>query len=299
MDNTFSIGKTDLSERTYSSRCRGTLGELFQGPFFTKEGVDIAIISAVADKYVKASFTINESEGDCNLKELGKTKVKRAIDNYCHLKGISSPTGNWSFKSELKVGAGMSSSTSDIVAALKCFSSHMNKELTFYDIVNSLSGVERSDTVFLEQPCLYLSRKQQIIDIYKPQGKIYCYYAIESNVVDTTSTKDALIDHYIENKNEYSILLDDVYSSFKSGDLKKICECSTKSALLSQGIMPKKNFWHFYSSLNQIKSDGLIVAHTGSLIGLLFCKEPEDSIKEDISKLFSESGLEVEKGIIG
>lgn len=286
-----------LPENTYTSHCRGTLGEFFQGPYYTEDGVDIAIISAVTDKYVRASYTINDDA--CNLEDIGKIKVKKAIANYCRLKNIYPPAGTWCFESELKVGTGMSSSTSDIVAALKCFSSYFREELTFYDIVNSISNIDRSDTVFLETPCLYLSQKQQIVDIYRTQKKIYCYYATGASTVDTLLVKDILIEYYIKNKKEYLELLNNIYSSFKEDSVQKICDCSTKSALLSQEILPKDNFWHFHSSLQDVKSDGLIVAHTGSLIGLLFCNKPINDTENNILQLFDKVGLRMEVGIIG
>lgn len=149
-----------------------------------------------------------------------------------------------------------------------------------------LRGGERSDTVFLEQPCLYLSGQQQIIDLYKPQKEMYCYYAIEEKSVDTTSTKDILIDYYKKNENAYRSLFETIQLCFSKNDLKGICDCSTKSSLLSQEIMPKKYFWDLYLSLQNVKADGIIVAHTGSLVGFLFCKKPSKEINIKVSSLF-------------
>ncbi|WP_330926332.1 hypothetical protein [Candidatus Sororendozoicomonas aggregata] len=106
--------------------------------------------------------------------------------------------GQWSFESDLQVGAGMSSSTSDIISALRCVSNALNRTLSIKDITYSLLGVERSDSIFIDLPSLYLSQKQKFIDVYKSQKKIFCIYGMENKAIDTSATKSSLIQFYKE-----------------------------------------------------------------------------------------------------
>ncbi len=278
-----------MNTNYYTAVCRGTLGELYQGPFFRKNGVDISIISALSNNTTKAIFR----EGDqCNLIELGKIKVKKSLAIFSQKIAERKIAGNWYFQSDMLVGAGMSSSTSDIISALRCASQALNIHLTLEDITTCLMGVERSDTVFIDVPCLYLSQQQKIIDIYKPLSKIYCIYGLESKKIETSKTYDTLIPYYNDEKKHYIPLSEEVRSAFMSGNAKQIISASTKSATLSQGIYPKESFRLFMKNMKKFKSDGLIVAHTGSLVGFLYTTPPDEKKLIATKNLIQEQGLD-------
>lgn len=188
--------------------CRGTSGELYQGPFFRQGSVNIAIISALANNKTIARFV---ADNRCNLKTINKFKVKKALDNYFRKIYKKRITGQWTFNSNIKIAAGMSSSTADIVSALRCISQVTGQYLTLKDITDSMIGVERSDSVFIDYPCLYLSKLQSIVEIFKPQKTIYCIYGLENDTLDTSRTEDRLICYYNEEKKNYLPLDKDVY----------------------------------------------------------------------------------------
>ena len=206
--------------------------------------------------------------------------------------------GQWSFESDLQVGAGMSSSTSDIISALRCVSNALNRTLSIKDITYSLLGVERSDSIFIDLPSLYLSQKQKFIDVYKPQKKIFCIYGIENKAIDTSATKSSLIQFYKENKAHYKKLGGSVREAFQHSNTYEIINNSTQSATLSQEVMPKKCFWSLHKEYKKLKADGLIVAHTGSLIGLLYAIKPREKDIFLARKYVLEQGLEARLGEI-
>lgn len=279
----------------YASLCRGTLGELYQGPIFEKNSVDISIISALSNNSTKTKLVVGKK---CNLEDINKFKVKKALNNFFKRIGVNNIEGFWTFESDIKIGAGMSSSTSDIVSALRCVSSVLNRTLTVKDITEATLNVERSDSVFIDFPCLYLSQNQSFVDIYKPQNTIHCIYGTENTKVDTTETRNVLIQYYKKNKLLYSELIDKVQKAFHSSDIHQIIENSTQSAILSQGILPKRNFWFFHSNYKNLNANGLIIAHTGTLIGLLYAEKPNEQDISLATEFISSQGLEVNLGTI-
>lgn len=275
--------------------CRGSLGELYQGPVLTNEAMDIGIISAISDNYTIAKFVPG---GKCNLVELGKTKVKKALEVYFEKFGEKEISGTWTFESDCIVGAGMSSSTSDIVSALNCISNLLNRTLTIKNICDITHGIERSDSVFIQCPSLYLSQKQAIVDIYFPPKKIYCLYGIGDDFVNTNDTRELLLEYYEANIERYKDLLDRVQLAFKNKNLDEIITCSTISARLSQGVLPKSNFDVLMNNYLEVGAKGLVVAHTGSLIGLLYNDEISFEQLNKARTLFRSMGLDMKKGSI-
>lgn len=273
----------------YIAKSCGTLGELYQGPFFNKDSIEISVISALSNNSTYAQFTPNK---ECNLAKLKKEKVAKSLSIFFEQIVKKQLTGHWNFTSNITIGVGMSSSTADIISALRCASKILGLRLTLDDITTCLYGVERSDSVFIDVPCLYLSQQQKIIDIYKPYGKIYCIYGLENKTIDTTKTRDTLISYYHDEKNYYQKLLDRVRQAYSVGNKMQIIECSTNSTELSQGILPKQQYPYFKKQIKRNLADGMIVAHTGSLLGYLYTSPPDTNTVSSVFDFIKAHGLQ-------
>jgi uncharacterized protein involved in propanediol utilization len=79
-------------------------------------------------------------------------------------------------------------------------------------------------------------------------------------------------------------------NAFEDNNAKKICECSTDSAELSQKVIPKKTFSCLSDNMKKFQADGLLVAHTGTVIGYLYCEKPNINLIESVSLLFKSLG---------
>lgn len=280
---------------SYSAECVGTLGEIFQGPLFTNEGAEISIISALSKNMTKATFFPKEF---CNLESLGKFKVKKSLSNFFEKVSNQRIEGHWSFDSDIVIGAGMSSSTADIVASLRCICKALDIIPTLDNYIECLKDVERSDSVHIDVPCMYMSQQQKIVDLYKPAGKIYCIYALEEKRIDTSKTRDVLISYYNNEKRNYLELSKKVRESFFNSNKSQIISCSTHSADLSQGVLPKSSYAALKNKLKKFCADGMIVAHTGSLVGYLYASKPDDKTLLIVRDFFEEHGLQANYGEI-
>lgn len=277
--------------KPYVGVCRGALGELFQG-LSIDEKQDIVVVSSLIPKYSWAYFTPNEEGQGCCKSQLltinDRYKSFQALEIYCERNELPWPDGNWHFYSDLKVARGMASSTADIVAILRCAASYFNRTLELNEIVAVLSKIERSDSVFLDRPALFSSSRHEVISQFNKMPPLYALYMHEQDTVETDGTKSKLVDYYQQNQGQYRQLYNEVAGALGSSDLQGICQASSKSAELSQEILPKPNFHQIYEARKRFNADGIITAHTGSVLGLLFCNQPDIKLLEQVGQFYKE-----------
>mgnify|MGYP000722088474 CR=1 FL=1 len=273
--------------------CRGALGELFQG--ISTDGQDeIIVVSSLIPKYSWTYFTPSKhgfsSIKDQSLAAPERSKSFKALALYCNNLDLNWPSGRWHFHSDLQVARGMASSTADIVATLRCAASYFKRTLSISEILTVLSQIERSDSVFLDRLALFSSSKHQIINKFQKMPPLYALYMHEADTVETDGTKPLLLDYYRKNYSTYANLYQQAEQALRQSDLKAICHVASKSAELSQEILPKQHFSHIYLAQKKFQADGVITAHTGSVVGLLYCRQPDITTLENVARFYKELG---------
>lgn len=142
----------------------GTLGELYQGPFWQDLEPHIAIVLLPVDKFSWCHFIegVDASPGDpAGL--TGRAKSAKVIELFLEHYGESPRPGRSEYFSELEVGKRMASSTADIVATVRCL---FNLYDIAYDqrvVTHILNRIVRADSVFIDEFALYLSGRHQVI----------------------------------------------------------------------------------------------------------------------------------------
>ncbi len=127
---------------------------------------------------------------------------------------------------------------------------------------------------------------------FKSNFEFYIFYIDEGYSVETDSITQSLISHYQSNFEDYSQNLALMISAFDRCDLNHIAQCATQSATLSQEIVPKRNFDAVLQSRKRLGADGIVVAHTGSLIGYIFVKKPTIEQIGELSAFFRQLGFQ-------
>lgn len=275
--------------------CHGSLGELFQGVYFQQDGTpNIAIISFSVNLFSYAYFSYDEAfpyDEACNNILDTKPKSHQTIQSYLDFYGLSLPNGKWFYHSDLIQGCGMSSSTADIVASIRCLDSIFQNNSPPKLISEILYGIERSDCVFVDGYNLYLSDKQEIIESFGSiNSPIWCCYINENTPIDTENMYQTLLKYYQTHKSQYADILYNIRQAFRNSDIKSICKLSSKSAELSQNIVPKANYFSMVKNQNNFCADGIFVAHTGSIIGYLFTSKPSPKTMGELVKYFISMG---------
>jgi len=267
------VAEAALFPRIHSGVCHGTLGELVQGPVLVEGEAQIGLISLPIKRYSWMHFALGQ-RGDTDVDLAEKPKCRRAIDLYLQHHRRDLPAGRWSCDSELLQGKGMASSTADMVATIRCLDSVFGIQSPTRLISTILRQVERSDSVFLDTYALYLSGLQRVVHRFGAEPGFYCCYIDEGDIVDTERSGPALLDHYREQRVAYADNLAAAIDAFRRRDLAAIARCATASAVLAQDAIPKQHLEPLLAQRARFNADGIVVAHTGSLIGYLFIRRP-------------------------
>ena len=279
------------AQTVYSGVCHGTLGELLQGPFIRTDGLHIAIISLPIRRYSWAHFMPGE-HSDLDEDFATKPKSRRALEIYQSLCGRSMPPGRWTYDSELLQGKGMASSTADIVATIRCLDA-VFRHHSSPDVISAiLRDIERSDSVFLEGHALYLSARQEVVHHFTANPRFHLCYIDEGEPVDTEALAPALLAHYDRYRADYLANLDTAVRAFSEANLLDICRCATRSAILGQQVLPKRTLDPLLSQQPRYKADGVVVAHTGSLVGYLYIRRPTAVEIGELSSFFRGMGYQ-------
>ena len=277
-----------MNKHIYTGISHGTLGELFQGPCIRDDQLQIAIVSLPIPKYSWVHFS-SHIASDITVDMKAKSKSLKAVFKYLAHYDKALPEGQWSFSSELEQGKGMASSTADIIATIRCLDAIFH-QLSSPDLITQfLRDIERSDSVFLDTHALYLSSKQEIV-CHLGKAQFFSCYIDEGEAIDTENLANQLLDHYQQELPAYLANLNHTINAFLDNNLKAIGRCATESARLSQGIVPKHHFKTLLENQTRFNADGIVIAHTGSLLGYLFTEKPNTTMMGELSSFFLSLG---------
>ncbi|GGW92794.1 hypothetical protein GCM10010297_12790 [Streptomyces malachitofuscus] len=279
----------DVSGGTVSGVCHGTLGELYQGPLRAGTDPEIAVVSFPVDRHSWVYFTPRATVDSSRSPALGEKSAQAArlfLDHY----GLALPPGDWRTHSELPVGVGMASSTADIVATLRCLFRVFSLPYDTNVVLGVLAGIERADSVFLDEFALYLSGRHRVVRRLGPDIGFHTAYVTEPGTVDTAAVTPLLLHHYRRRGEEYQRCLTDLLKGFDSGDPAAVARAATTSAALSQEVLPKATFGSLQAHREGFGADGVFVAHTGCLVGYLFASRPRAEAKSELSAFFHSLG---------
>lgn len=283
----------DAVARCHSGVCHGTLGELLQGPVQAQGDAQIGLISLPIRRYSWVHFlpgdTHDARAGGCDGLE-GKSRCQRAISLYLQHSGRQLPNGRWHHDSELPEGKGMASSTADVVATLRCLDSIFGTHTPPSAVCDILREIERSDSVFLDRYALYLSGRQAVVRRFAYAPQYHACYIDEGGAVDTERSGPALLSYYRSRADAYAANLQCAIEAFDRGDAAGIAHCATASALLAQGVLPKRSFDAMLAQRARFGADGIVTAHTGSVIGYLFREAPDPARMGELSAFFLDLG---------
>lgn len=271
-------------------RCHGTLGELLQGPVLHRGKLEIGLISLPLPRYSQLRFQPGAADGG----EHGlahRPLCRAAVALYLQQHGLSLPPGRWFHHSELLPGKGMASSTADLVAAIRCLDQLFGRVSSLHEIIAVLRPLERSDSVFLDHYALYLSERQLLLQRFAHAPRLHACYADEGGTVATAAVTAALQIHYAAQRGAYQRNLEQMLAAFAAGDDAAIAHCAGVSAALGQDVLPKRHLADLQRQQPRFGAAGIVVAHTGSLVGYLFLQPPPAALRGELAAFFRDLDL--------
>ncbi|WP_208902381.1 hypothetical protein [Streptomyces incarnatus] len=271
----------------YSGVSRGTLGELYQGPHWEEGLPHISLVSLPVDKFSWCHMALDPSAAEFDTSALAtRPKAARAMDLFLDRYGLTMPAGRMAFHTELPPGKGMASSTADIVATLRCLFRLFALPYDQNTVTGILARIERADSVFLDEYALYLSAAQRVVRRLGDRIGLYACYIVEEGSVDTEAAGPVLLAHYGRHRAAYRACVDELLAAFARSDPAAVAAAATSSAALSQSVVPKRTFEALYEHRAEFAADGIVVAHTGTVVGYLFRERPGQQQHAELSEFF-------------
>lgn len=232
----------------------GSCGELIQG--YTPQGQPF-LLTCPIDRYATA---VIRDDGRRQVR-LG-AKAAAGLRAVLRLLGCSSYPYSITVTSSLPQGKGMASSTADVSAVLIGAAYSLGTTLTSQDIAVLAASIEPTDGVFCPGLCC----------LNYQTGAIYRTYAavpdVQLAVVDTGGSIDTVAFHARRPPVAYSrrawSLLQPTWSPLT------LAQAATQSAIENQRILYKPAVTMLVKNLAKSDALGLTVAHSGTVVGLIF-----------------------------
>lgn len=254
---------------TYYVRAPGTCGEFLQGSI---DGQSF-LVTCPINRYSYALSNVIQpfSKEFCALQPKS-AQARKLVQELVQQKNKNQICPPVYVRSDILQGKGMASSSADISVTAMATALAMDYDLSLKELEQICLSVEPTDASFYQGVTQFDYIKGTIS---KPLGmcpplKILVFD--EGGSIDTVSfNKQADLQNKILEKES---IIQESFDLFKQGlithDIKLIGQATTLSAFGNQRILYKPNLYDFHDVGNSYNSVGTIIAHSGTIMGLLF-----------------------------
>ena len=179
---------------------------------------------------------------------------------------------------DIPSGKGLSSSSADLLATARAIETYMGIELPLGDLCSYMSDIEPTDGVMYPESVVYLQRKGILRNRLGRLSDLTILALDEGGTIDTLEYHRRALagNHNLQHRTEFNELLDEMTQAFQQHDLTTIGKVSTRSAFINQKVNPKKNLETVHAVCQQTGGIGLVTAHSGTCLGILYDTRRED-----------------------
>jgi uncharacterized protein involved in propanediol utilization len=211
-----------------------------------------------------------------------KWKAQKAAQLTLDYLGADGVGGRLRVDTTIPIGWGMGSSTSDVIAAIRATADGIGVALHTEEVARLAVAAETaSDSImFGDRALLFAQRDALVIEDFGahfPPFEVLGFAA--GNAVDTLGFTPAHYDDRdIERFEELRTLLRE---GFQSSCTERVGHVATASARINQRFLPKAEFDRLLATVDVVGAVGLQVAHSGSVVGVLFDGDHADEHDEE------------------
>jgi L-threonine kinase len=251
----------------------GTFGELLQGmlpgerrPFLVTFPIDL--LSTAVFRATTAADEVVVTPAHKFKSKLLATQLLRA---YGYRGG-----GTLELKSALPEGKGLASSSADLVATARAVADALDITMNASEIEYFLRGIEPSDGVMHAGIVSYYHREARLRHRlgFLPPLTIVAHDT--GGTVDTVEFNRSIPLPGAWTRREYLHLLNDLATAVRTGDLAAVGRISTRSAELHVRRFPRPGFEQLRAACRDFGGLGLVIAHSGTFLGILFRAHPDE-----------------------
>lgn len=253
-------------------------GELLQGMFVGPEGGPMrGLVTLPCELYSSEGEFRPRDEPGIEVAPDWKWKAQKAAQltlDYLEADGVG---GTLRVETTIPIGWGMGSSTSDVIAAIRATADGLGVALHTEEVARLAVAAETaSDSImFGDRALLFAQRDALVIEDFGAHFPSFDVLGFNAgNAVDTLSFTPAQYDDRdIERFEELRALLRE---GFQAVCPERVAHVATASARINQRFLPKSEFDRLLSTIDSVGAVGLQVAHSGSVVGVLFDGNQED-----------------------
>ena len=259
----------------------GSCGELIQGKVAGKD----LLVTCPINLYSQVSIKESNHNNFENINKKSFLAITRTLE-YLNIK-----TTNYKIKlvSELLQGKGMASSSADISAVIKAIGLINNVDLSAEKIAEIAIGIEPTDGIFFEGIVAFDHIKGEVLQYLGQALPITIGIFDFGGSVDTINFNNRFDLLELNNKKEKYVkkAYDLLERGFLTKDTKTIGEATTISALANQEILYKDKLDKIIDIVVQNGGLGINIAHSGTLLGVLFNNSDAEALSFCIDELSS------------
>lgn len=268
-------------------------GEILQGVFFDKMGRLHRGLITLPCPELSTTADFTPAGNEIRVFPPNKIKAAAAARRTLDYLGLYEYGGKLTLSSNIPIGLGMGSSTSDIVSTINAVGSAFRKKLSPETVAKLAveSEVASDSIMFTETVVLFAQREGVVLEhvgAQLPPLAVLCVNTAPAQTVDTVSFPAARYTAW--EMEAFRSLLAMARKAVLTDDASLIGRVASASARINQRFLPKP----MYSEIERIAADsggvGIQVAHSGTVAGLLFdAKNPnvEDQVRRASDALAS------------
>ncbi|WOS66921.1 GHMP family kinase ATP-binding protein [Sinorhizobium fredii] len=256
--------------------CCGTFGELLQGqlPVRSVPGDPHFLVTMPIAVFARAHFMPIAGTRSVSVYPPHKVKAKRLAENLVVALSVSG--GILLLQSELPEGKGLASSSADLVATARSIASCFKVRVRTSLIEKLMAEIEPSDGVMYPGAVAYRQRSCSLLSFLGQMPPLAIVGIDEGGTVETIDYDHRRGEIPANQREQYHELLERARIAIPQGDTAAVGRIATTSALLHQERVPKEHLNSILKAAEATDALGVIVAHSGTMIGILLDRVAAD-----------------------
>ena len=249
----------------------GTCGELAQGHL---DGIAVMVTCPI-DIGSKAIVELSCGSG-CVEGPADAPKARRAVASTLDVLGRPELSARLQLQSVLPRSKGMATSTADVTSAIAATATALGATLSPQQQAELAVAIEPSDGVMLPGIALFNHLGGRIARTLGPPPPMRVLVLEFAGEVDTEAFNAGnRANGVYQDDGRFREALDLIAAGLANGDPRQIGEGATLSSQANQCVLPKPQLPHAMKLAKDAGALGVNVAHSGTVIGLLFDADAE------------------------
>jgi uncharacterized protein involved in propanediol utilization len=263
--------RSGVDVRSGTGGAHGTFGELLQGAL---PGEVYFLVTFPITRCSRAWFRFDQ-DGPLRVFPSHKVKSLRLARAMLDAHGTGEG-GTLVLDSDLPIGKGLSSSSADLVATARAVGSVLGLDASPTAVEGWLRPIEPTDGVMHPGIVVF---EHRAVRLRAPLGVLPATVVLavdEGGLLDTVAFNQRPKHYSDDEMSEYEVLVRTLSGAVRDGDLPVVGAVASRSAILNQRLVPKRNLDAMLRLADEIGALGVVCAHSGTMLGLLLAEGDAD-----------------------